>query len=203
MNSKNLKVPPRKEATPKLPSSLDELSYNSVKVERAELRNGKIILVIKPSLLSDQVFAVNPYYDEGDKKNQLQEAHFSIKVQEKAGAIKAEASFGNGLNHFTKGHSQIHSNMSNLFKNKIDKAVHEILTTDQKYLMDSERMGKIISNLETQEEKNHAKLLIDNRLEDSKSKNIAAKKESMLKAIGAYEAAVNGVIDEDDDEDFL
>ena len=189
----------------KLPKSLADLNYNTVKVERAELRNGKIIIVIKPRLLSDQVFAANPFYDEGDKKNQLQEAHFNINISEKSGIIKSEATFGNGLSHFTKGHSQIHSSMKDLFLTKIEEAAHEVLTTDQKYLMDSERMGKLINNLETQEEKDHAQNLINNRLEDAKVINITSKKEDMFRAIKAYETAVSGdiVIDKDEDEDFF
>ena len=174
----------------KLPKSLDELNYNKIEVERAELRNGKIIIVIKPRLLSDQIFAVNPFYDEGEKKNQLGNAHFNLEITESGGSVKVEANFGNGLSHFTKGHSQIHCNMHHLFLTKIENAVHEVLTTDEKYLFESERMGKLIDNLETTEEKDHVKALISGRINKSKSEVVGKKKAKMLDAIRAYERAI-------------
>lgn len=175
----------------KLPKSLDDLNYNKIEVERAELRNGKIIIVIKPRILSDQIFAVNPFYDEGKKKNQLGEVYFNLEIKEAGGTVKVDANFGNGLSHFTKGHTQIHSSMKDLFLTKIEKAVHEVLTTSKKYLLDSERMGKLLDNLETREEQNHVRSLIDGRLKAAKIDTINKRKKQMLEAISNYESAIS------------
>ncbi len=174
----------------KLPTTLNDLNYNKVEVLRSELRNGKIIIVLKPSLLSDQIFAPNAFYDEGDKKNQLGSSYFSVDIKESGGVIEADAAFGNGLSHYTKGHSQIHCAMQNLFKTKIEVAVFEVLTTGKKYLFDSQRMKKIVDNVESTEEKNHVQSLIDGQIKEINSKIVGEKKAKMLDAIGAYERAI-------------
>ena len=177
---------------PKLPSTLNELNYNKIEVHRAEVRNGKIIIVIEPSLLSSQTFAVNPFYDEGDKKNQLQEAHFSVSLTERNREItKCTVNFGNSLGHFTKGHTQIHDRMENLFFTKIEKAVHEILTTDVKYLEDDSRMNKLLTLLDSDREREHVSSLIDDRLSEVKSKRVIVAKEALKEAMAEYEAALD------------
>ena len=184
----------------KLPESLSDLNFSNVEVERAELRNGKIIIVIKPSLLSNQVFAVNPFYDGGDSKNQLKSASFHLQVEEKAGSVSVEANYSGY--HFTTGHTQVHD-LRSMFFTKIENAVYEILKSDRKYILDSDRMTKLVNNLETQEEKDHVRSLIDKRIEAARVNNMMSKKVSMLDAIKEYEAAVIGDMTVDDDGDFI
>lgn len=93
-----------------------------VKLTRAEKRGRKIILVIESDLYSDEVFAVTPFYNEGDAKNQLQDVHFELKVTETSGKIKASVEFGNCLSHFTKGHTQLHYPVSKFFIDQKDCA---------------------------------------------------------------------------------
>lgn len=180
----------------KFPSQLDELSYNEVKTHRAEVRNGKIIMVIEPKIMSSQVFAVNPFYTEGDEKNQLQDTQYIIKVTEKNGEIKKfEAEYSNSLSHFTKGHTQIHCGMRNLFKSKIETAVYEILTTKIKYILDDSRMKKLIDLLDSDEERNHAIMLIEKRKQKHKEDIIYGAKERLIRSMKDYEAALTGELE--------
>ena len=80
--------------------------------------------------------------------------------------------------------------MSNLFLTKIEKAVHEVLTCDIKYIKDSDRMDKLINNLESQDYKDHIKSLIKGRLREGKIEQIEANKKEMLLAIKAYEESI-------------
>lgn len=176
----------------KLPSTLEELNYNKIELHRAEVRNGKIILVFEPSLLSCQHFAVNPYYSEGEEKDQLQNANFNINVTECGGKIKkCILGFGGSTGHFTKGHTQIHDKMENLFVTKIEKAVHEVLTTDIKYLKDDSRMNKLLTNLDSDKEREHVSKLIDQRLSEVNSKALLAAKLALKEAMKNYEAALD------------
>ncbi|MEN8447817.1 MAG: hypothetical protein ABG776_22705 [Cyanobacteria bacterium J06555_13] len=135
---------------------------------------------------------MNPFYDEGVKKNQLSEAHFNISVTEKGGKVtKCIADFGCGLSHFTKGHTQIHDRMSNLFLTKIEKAVHEVLTTDIKYLRDDSRMNQLLTLLDSDTERDHVSKLIDNRLLKEKNKRVEEAKAALSKAMEEYEEAIN------------
>lgn len=187
-----------------LPSKLEDLDYNSVSVERAELRNGKIIIVIKPKLLSNQTFAVSPYYDEGDAKNQLQEASFNITVCEKGGDVKCNVGFSSGLGHFTKGRTQIHCGMSKLLFSKVDLAAHEILTCDDKYLFDEDRMSRLIKNLKLSSEKEWAKSLICSRKDVIKKASVTKAKDKLMIAIAEYESSLSdefcGIVEGDSDD---
>lgn len=120
----------------------------SVEVKRAEKRNRKIIIVIESDLYSDETFAVNPFYDEGDDKNQLQSVRFNISVTEKSGKIDAKVSFGNCLSHFTKGHSQIHKPLSSHFLSRRDCALDYIISEKEEYFTD-EKIVKIINQWES------------------------------------------------------
>ena len=64
-------------------------------------------------------------------------------------------------------------------------------------------MTKLVNNLETQEEKDHVRSLIDKRIEAARVNNMMSKKVSMLDAIKEYEAAVIGDMTVDDDGDFI
>lgn len=116
----------------------------SVKVERAELRKGKIIIVLSPDLLTNQEFAVNPFYNEGTAKNMLQEAKFGVWFTEKDGEIKIDYAGYNGT-HYTTGHTQLHS-INSMYLSKKDCAISEILKTADKYIEDNSRMNKLLSN---------------------------------------------------------
>ena len=175
------------------PSTLDDLNYNSISLERAELRNGKIIIVIKPDLLLNQNFAVNPFYTEGKKKDRLKSTHFEIRVKEASGKVDAEVLFGNGLSHFTYGHRQIHYPMSCLFKTKIELAVFEVLKTDSKLLRDSDRMEKLINNLDTDEDRSHVRSIIKKRIRSLDFEDADTKKNAMLKAIKEYEESLSNL----------
>lgn len=118
----------------------------SVSVERAEVRNGKIIIVLKPGLLSGQEFAVNPYYNEGTEKNKLRLTRLSVSIVEKDGEIEdCDASY-HGY-HATTGHTQVHD-LKSMFLNRFDKCLHEIMTLDIKYLKDVSRVQKIYDHHE-------------------------------------------------------
>lgn len=118
----------------------------SVSVERAELRNGKIIVVLKPDLLSGQEFAVNPYYNEGFEKNKLQLTRFSVSIMEQDGEIKECNASYNGY-HSTTGNRQIHD-IEKMFVKRFDKCLYEILTSDIKYIKEDDRLQKIYSHHE-------------------------------------------------------
>lgn len=111
-----------------------------ITVERAEVRNGKIIVCFRPDLLSGQTFAVNPFYDEGDLKNQLQQAHFVLSLTEDHGEIKNLKVDYTGVNtHYTKGHTQIHYPMTSFTFDRRDAAIiwfTEKITPDSEYWKD-------------------------------------------------------------------
>lgn len=118
-----------------------------VKITRADKRGRKIILVMESDIYSDETFAVNPFGDEGDEKNQLDAIHFGIKVTEKGGKIKAEVSFGNCLNHFTKGNSQLHSSIETFYSDRKDCAMDWIKSTDDEWFLD-DRIKQIANQWE-------------------------------------------------------
>ena len=152
-----------------------------IKVARAELRKRKIILVLEPDLLSDEVFAVNPFYDEGEKKNKLQYIEGLIKIREENGKLTVKACEYNGC-FYTTGHSQIHD-VNNLFIDKKDKAINEIIKTPYKYIEDESRMNKLLSNWDDDEQfKNRLVALINSRKEEHK-------KDELNNALKAYENA--------------
>jgi len=152
-----------------------------VKVSRIDLRKRKIILVIEPELFSNEVFAVNPFYDEGDKKNKLQYIDVLVKLHEENGKITVSACEYSGT-FYTTGHTQIH-NVNGLFINKKDLAINEILKTDIQYIKDESRINKLLSNWDEDKEfKNELISLINDRKEEHK-------KQEFTKALNNYEIA--------------
>jgi type I restriction-modification system DNA methylase subunit len=114
-----------------------------VKITRAEKRGRRIIVVFESDLYSDEVFAVTPFYDEGDAKNQLQCIRFDLNITEQSGQVKAQVGFANSLSHFTKGHSQLHYPINTFFLDKKDCARNWFLTEKQEYFTD-ERIDQIL-----------------------------------------------------------
>lgn len=92
-----------------------------VTLERCELRNGKIIIVLKPDLLSRQQFSPNVFYDEGAKANMLQYVNIVVTINEKDGELKATSGY-NGT-HYTTGHTQLHDALGKQFINPKDHAL--------------------------------------------------------------------------------
>lgn len=152
-----------------------------INLERLELRNGKIIIVLKPDLLSNQVFAVNPYYDEGDSKNRLQYVDALVKFREKNGKLELTACEYNGA-FYTTGNSQIYD-VNSLFVEKKDIAIHEVLTIPSKCLLEDKRMDKLLFNWRHDKDfQNELRAMIDYRKD-------GIKKEEIEKAIQEYEEA--------------
>ncbi len=159
---------------------MKKYNYAKVKVERAELRNGKIIIVLNPDLLSNQVFSVSPFYTEGDEKNKLEYTRIHLMIFEKEGNIKIEGCGYSGQ-HYTTGHTQICS-PNKLFLSPKEHAIHEIESTDIKYVKDSKRMGRLLGMWEGDESFLHElNLLIEKRkrehlLEEYKEASLNFKK---------------------------
>ena len=152
-----------------------------INITRLELRKRKIILVLEPDLLSNEVFAVNPYYDKGNEKNKLQYVSMSIDIHEKDGDLTFKNCEYKGT-FYTIGHSQIH-NVNSLFLDKKDLAVNEIIKSSNQLIEDDSRFSKILSNWANDEEfKNELIELI----EEIKDKS---KKEQLEKAMENYEEA--------------
>ena len=116
-----------------------------IKLLRAEKRGRKIIIVFESELYSNETFAVNPFYDEGDEKNQLQAVHFDLKVTEDNGQVNAEVYYGSGGSHFTKGHTQLHSSLSSYFLDKKECAMDWIEEEKEEYFT-KDRIDKMLSN---------------------------------------------------------
>ncbi|MCP3924520.1 MAG: hypothetical protein GY714_18255 [Desulfobacterales bacterium] len=109
---------------------MDNIKKIGVKLTRAERRGRKIIIVIEPDLFSSEVFGVTPFYDEGDEKNQLQNAQFVVNITEEDYKVDANVSY-TGC-HYTKGHTQLHS-LSECALSKKDVALNWFLTEEEKY----------------------------------------------------------------------
>ena len=121
----------------------------NVKLTRAEKRGRKIILVIESDLYSDETFAITPFYDEGDIKNQLQAIHFNLEIMEKSGNIDAKVSFGNCLSHSTKGHSQLHRPLSSFYLTKKECALDWFNNEKEEYFTD-EKIKQILKLWESE-----------------------------------------------------
>ena len=173
-----------------MPTTKSDLNYSGVKVCRASKKGRKITIVLESSIYSGEPFAVNPFYDEGEEKNKLQRTNFNIKVVENGGEIEAIASMEGAL--YTTGHTQIHD-LKALFKTKIERAVYEILDTDIKYINDKGRMNKLIDNLESEEEKDHALNLIENRKRDYREARMIQAKYKLDAAVEEFkQSAIMG-----------
>jgi len=107
-----------------------------VKVTRAEKRNRKIFLTIESDLYSDEVFAVTPFYDEGDKKNQLQALHLNLELTEQSGKVDAKVFFSNCLSHFTKGHTQLHKPITTFYLTKKECALDWFINEKKEWYTD-------------------------------------------------------------------
>ncbi len=128
-----------------------------VKVIRAEKRNRKIILVIESDLYSDEVFAVTPFYNEGDKKNQLQSLHLNLELTEQSGNVKAKVFFSNCLSHYTKGHTQLHKPITTFYLTQKECALDWFMNEKQECYTD-ERIVQILKLWESDTEF-HSELL--------------------------------------------
>ena len=161
-----------------------------IKVIRAETRKRKIILILEPELLSDEVFAVNPFYDEGEKKNKLEYIDALIKIREEKGKITVTACEYSGT-FYTTGHSQIH-NVNGLFLHKKDNAINEIIETPYKYIENEDRMNKLLSNWNDDLEfKNKLISLINTRKEEHAKEQLAKALENYEEARQKLEQAMN------------
>ena len=119
-----------------------------VKITRAEKRGRKIIITIESDLYSNEVFAVTPFYDEGEKKNQLQSVHFNLEVHEEDNKVDAKVFFSNPLSHFTKGHQQLHKPINKFYLSKKDCAKDWFISEKQEYYTD-QRISQILKIWET------------------------------------------------------
>lgn len=118
------------------------MSQVNVKITRAEKRGRKIIIVFEPVLFSKEVFAVTPFYDEGDANNQLQHANFILNVMEKDGEIiKADVSY-HGY-HSTTGYSQLHYPLTHFFTDKKECAINWARTELEEYFT-SDRIKQVL-----------------------------------------------------------
>lgn len=161
-----------------------------VNLIRSEKRGKKIILVFESDLFSDQVFAVTPFYDEGDNKNQLQAVHFELKVTEKAGKIEAKVDFASCLTHYTKGHRQLHYPLKTFYLDKKDCTRNWANTETEEYLTD-ERCNQVLA-IWMQEPEFQKEIIdiIDKRREFFKSERIKIAKENLKKALRDLETAI-------------
>jgi len=157
-----------------------------VKVTRSEKRNRKIIIVFESDLFSDEVFAVTPFYNEGDAKNQLQKIHFNLEVTEQSGIVDAKVSFGNCLNHFTKGHSQLHSPLTTFFLTQKECALNWFLTEKQEWFKE-ERINQILKLWE------HDKEFCQKLLDISEKRNKQFKIDALNKAKQEYKVALDNL----------
>jgi hypothetical protein len=140
-----------------------------VKVTRADLRNRKIILVIEPDLLSDEVFSYSPFWDDGEDKSKLQKVRINLGLLEKNGNIEIENCEYAG-HHFTTDNSQI-TDPNDMFVDKKDHVINEILTTQFKYIEEEYRMNKLLGIWDNDIEfKNKLISLINSRKEKHKKK---------------------------------
>lgn len=172
---------------------MSDLKPISVKLTRAEKRGNKIILVIESDLYSSEVFAVTPFYDEGDKKNQLQAVHFDVKVTEQDGKVEASVNFGNCLNHFTKGHSQLHQSLRTFFLDKKDCARDWVNKESEEYFNEGRKkqvLGMWQHDIEFQ---NELKALISKREDNIKRSALDKAKEKFKKASEKLEEALNAM----------
>lgn len=159
----------------------------TVSIIKAEKRGRRTTIVFESDLYSDEIFAVNPFYDEGDDKNQLQEVLFYVEVKEKSGKIAAKVGFGNSLCHFTKGLLQIHEPLTNLYKDKKDQARHYILNRrefddrHESIFKVWEHDAEFLKELKASSKKVH---------EEKRLAAIQVAKENLRKAMSEYETLV-------------
>ena len=162
-----------------------------VKLTRVEKRGRKIILVIESDLYSDEVFAVTPFYNEGDKKNQLQDVHFELKVTETSGNIKASVEFGNFLSHFTKGHTQLHEPVNTFFIEQKDCARNYFLKEKPEHFTD-ERINQILKLWKEEPEfRSELSLIAIERKKQFKIDTLNKAKENYQKALSNLENALS------------
>lgn len=149
-----------------------------VKVTRAEKRNRKIILTIESDLYSNETFAVTPFYNEGDEKNQLQSVHFNLEVNEQDGKVEAKVFFSNPLSHFTKGHTQLHKPITTFYLTQKECALDWFLNEKQEWFTE-DRITQILKLWESDTE-------FYNELA-----NIAVKRKKQFKIDALNEARLN------------
>jgi hypothetical protein len=123
-------------------SNIPQPTPAKINVLRTEMRKGKIIIVLEPELLSNQVFAVNPYYDEGDEKNKLQYVRIALEIKEDNGKIQVESCNYKGFT-YTTSHRQM-TDPNNLYLSKRDRAISELLNLDIEYINDIDRIDKLL-----------------------------------------------------------
>lgn len=165
----------------------EELKPIGVKITRSEKRDRKIILVIEPDLFSNEVFAVTPFYDEGDKKNQLQKIKLSMTVEEKNGKITTRVNYSG--DHYTKGHRQMFD-VDRHFINKKDCTLNWFLNEPEKYYTES-RKKQILDiwkhDIEFQKELSE---IFEKRKNEFKIKKLKEIKERYQEALSDLESAI-------------
>ncbi len=162
----------------------------SVKLTRVEKRGRKIIIVIESDIYSDEVFAVTPFYDEGDKKNQLQSTHFILNVTEQSGAVNAKVDFTGANTHYTKGHSQLHSPMNRFFISKEDCVIDWALTETEEYLRE-DRINQVLKMWDGNPViQNRINAIISERKQQFKIKKLEAAKTNYHQALKELEIAM-------------
>lgn len=161
-----------------------------VKILRAEKRGRKIIVVFESDLYSDEVFAVTPFYDEGDAKNQLQDAHFVLNVSEKSGELKASVWFTGANTHYTKGHSQLHDSMNRFFISKEDCVINWAMTEKEEWLNDSRIKQVLDMWKDNPEMQNDITEIISKRKQEFKIERLKQAKENYHTALKELEEAM-------------
>ena len=168
---------------------LEDLTYNNV-TATGEKKGNKIKITLESDIYSNEVFAVSPYYDEGEEKNKLQEIKFNLKVTEKNGKVEVIPEFQ--CTHYTTGHSQI-NNPKKFFKDKKDLAVYEVLKLDEEYFLQDDRMQKLLNMWENEPEfKEHLEKLIAKRKISIKQEKIKKTMESIKRLNKELENLISG-----------
>ncbi len=153
-----------------------------IRIIKAIKKGRKITIEFESDLYSNEVFAVTPFYDEGDDKNQLQEVKFVVYVTEEDGVISASVKFGNCLYHYTKGHTQLHKDLTKFYKSKKECALDWVETESEENFNESSKTQilklwehdvKFYDMLKKKIKEREQKIL-ENRLAQAKENLIAA-----------------------------
>jgi hypothetical protein len=150
-----------------------------LKVERAEKRKDKIIIVLKSNLYSGEDFACNPFHKDID---QLQDLKIDVEIIEDHGKLHAKAKFKDYA-HYTKGHTQITDNLTNYFLSTKDCARDWVLNEKEEYF-NEERIKKVL-DIWSNDQDFHSELtsLILQRKNKIKKNKINKAKEEVKKAV--------------------
>lgn len=165
-----------------------------VEIIRAVKKKRRIIIELESDLYSSEVFAVTPFYDEGDAKNQLQAVNLQLNIKEVDGEVSADVQFSNCLGHFTKGHSQLHSPLTTFFKDKKDCARAWAKKESRKYLT-QERIKQVLKLWEGDDIfVKELQQLISDRSKQLKDEEITRTRKLFLSAAAEYASAAEEVV---------